>query len=147
MQLSSAFASLPAIPAIRAASHIDPLRRVLFVEAEPQLGHLVKTALSLDANIQITCASGGDPLAAIEKDEPDLLLLDLGTHVDRAVALLRELRASPSHMQLPVVLLHEHPLPVGGAIALDYAIGSIPKPLDVAHLPRQLREFWERRPI
>jgi DNA-binding response OmpR family regulator len=132
--------------ASRPVPPLDPLGRVLFIESDPDLSYLVRTALAADPDIDIYCAGEEAARDAIRKDMPDLLMLDLGKDGIAATRLLRELRASPTFMHLPVILLHEYPPPVGAAAALDFSIGSIRKPLDVVRLPRQLREFWENRP-
>lgn len=150
MQIPAANSTRPLADLPRPHWQADGLRRILFVETDARTGYLVRQAFELDSRIELKCVNASNwPFGAIEEigaAAPDMVLLDLGPEPQLVMSLLRELRTDPWRMHLPVVLLYEFPLPSGSAPALDYAIGSIRKPVDVMRLTAQLRSLWENRP-
>ncbi|HEX6037819.1 response regulator [Longimicrobium sp.] len=84
-------------------------------------------------------ANGLEALAAIERDPPDLLLLDVKMPVLDGLATLQEIRASPVHARLPVISMSAHTERemVMALVELGLA-GFLVKPLKPAETLRRL---------
>ena len=79
--------------------------RVLVVEDEADLAELVAMHLR-DAGHQVVVAStGSDALAQIQRDRPDLVLLDVMLPDLLGTEVCRRLRRDPGTLQLPVIML------------------------------------------
>jgi two-component system OmpR family response regulator len=85
---------------------MSPQRRVLVVDDEENVAHLVSTALRLDGFSTVVADTAPGALAAVAEHNPDLLVLDImlgdAGGMD-GVGVLRNLRAA-GH-QVPVVFL------------------------------------------
>jgi two-component system, OmpR family, response regulator len=78
-------------------------RRVLVVDDEENVTHLVSSALRFDGFETLTADNGNDALAKIAQNEPDLVVLDVMMPGRDGFGVLQELRAAGS--QVPVIFL------------------------------------------
>ena len=78
-------------------------RRVLVVDDEENVAHLVSSALRFDGFETLTADSGSRALAAVAEHEPDLVVLDVMLGDLDGVEVLRRLRSGGS--DVPVVFL------------------------------------------
>ena len=78
-------------------------RRVLVVDDEENVTHLVSSALRFDGFETMTADSGTAALAKIAEYDPDLVVLDVMMPGRDGFGVLQELRASGS--QVPVIFL------------------------------------------
>jgi len=78
-------------------------RRVLVVDDEENVTHLVSSALRFDGFETMTADSGTDALAKVAQYDPDLIVLDVMMPGRDGFGVLQELRASGS--QVPVIFL------------------------------------------
>src|SRR3954454_11427060 len=78
-------------------------RRVLVVDDEENVTHLVSSALRFDGFETMTADSGTDALSKVTQYDPDLVVLDVMMPGRDGLAVLQELRASGS--QVPVIFL------------------------------------------
>ena len=78
-------------------------RRVLVVDDEENVTHLVSSALRFDGFETVTAENGADALAKIIQYEPDLVVLDVMMPGKDGLGVLQDLRASGS--QIPVIFL------------------------------------------
>jgi two-component system OmpR family response regulator len=78
-------------------------RRVLVVDDEENVTHLVSSALRFDGFETVTAEDGNDALAKISQYEPDLIVLDVMMPGRDGLGVLQELRATGS--QVPVIFL------------------------------------------
>lgn len=87
----------------------------------------------------VDATNGLEALAAIERDPPDLLLLDVKMPVLDGLATLQEIRASPVHSRLPVISMSAHTERemVMALVELGLA-GFLVKPLKPAETLRRL---------
>jgi two-component system OmpR family response regulator len=78
-------------------------QRVLVVDDEENVSHLVSSALRFDGFETITADNGNSALAAVAEQDPDLLVLDVMMPGLDGFGLLHKLRAAGS--QVPVIFL------------------------------------------
>ena len=108
-------------------------RRVLVVDDEENVAHLVSSALRFDGFETLTADSGSRALAAVAEHEPDLVVLDVMLGDLDGVEVLRRLRSGGC--DVPVVFLTardagEHRVEGLRAGADDYVV----KPFSVEEL-------------
>lgn len=116
--------------------------RLLYVEDDPDIRHIVRVALSLDPEIDLMLADSA--IAAIDLiaqgPVPDAALLDVMMPGVDGPTLLTLLRADPRTARIPVIFLTAKARPADVA---DYkrrgAIGAILKPFDPLQLAGQVR--------
>lgn len=119
------------------------LSKILLVDDEPDIRVVAEMSLSMVGGWQVAQASSGpEALAAVEREQPQLILLDVMMPGMDGPETLRALRASGS--KVPVVFMtakvqtHE----VEGYLELG-AEGVISKPFDPMSLPGQVRTIAE----
>jgi len=78
-------------------------RRVLVVDDEENVTHLVSSALRFDGFETITADNGSAALARVAENEPDLIVLDVMMPGMDGLGVLQSLRAAGS--QVPVIFL------------------------------------------
>jgi len=78
-------------------------RRVLVVDDEENVTHLVSSALRFDGFETVTAENGPDALARIAESDPDLVVLDVMMPGMDGLGVLQNLRAAGSHV--PVIFL------------------------------------------
>ncbi len=118
-------------------------RRVLVVDDEENVAHLVASALRFDGFETLTADSGSRALAAVAEHEPDLVVLDVMLGDLDGVEVLRRLRSGGS--DVPVVFLTardagEHRVEGLRAGADDYVV----KPFSVEELLARVHAVLRR---
>jgi two-component system, OmpR family, phosphate regulon response regulator PhoB len=78
---------------------------ILVVEDEADIAALVAYHLARESYRVRTVGDGAEALAAVERERPDLMVLDLMLPTVSGTDVLRELRSRPELSDLPVVLL------------------------------------------
>jgi two-component system, OmpR family, response regulator len=86
-----------------AAAGAGSKRRVLVVDDEDNVTHLVSSALRFDGFETITAGSGTAALAAVAENDPDLIVLDVMMPGMDGLGVLQNLRSAGS--QIPVIFL------------------------------------------
>ena len=120
------------------------LRRILYVEDEPDIQAVARIALEAVGGFQLlVCSSGQEALAAAPAFAPDLILLDVmmpgmdGPSTLAALRALPELRATPVVFMTAKVQTHE--------VARYRQIGAldvIAKPFDPMTLSATVSSIW-----
>ncbi|MFL6128004.1 MAG: response regulator transcription factor [Mycobacteriales bacterium] len=118
-------------------------RRVLVVDDEENVAHLVCSALRFDGFETLTADSGSRALAAVAEHQPDLVVLDVMLGDLDGVEVLRRLRSGGS--DVPVVFLTardagEHRVEGLRAGADDYVV----KPFSVEELLARVHAVLRR---
>jgi two-component system OmpR family response regulator len=118
-------------------------RRVLVVDDEENVTHLVSSALRFDGFETVTADNGDDALAKIAQYDPDLIVLDVMMPGRDGLGVLQALRASGS--QVPVIFLTARDTAsdrVGGlrAGADDYVV----KPFSIEELLARVHAVLRR---
>lgn len=78
---------------------------ILVVEDEPDIAALVAYHLARESYRVRTVSDGAEAMAAIERERPDLVVLDLMLPRVSGTDVLRQIRGRPELADLPVVLL------------------------------------------
>ena len=118
-------------------------RRVLVVDDEENVTHLVSSALRFDGFETLTADNGNSALAAVAESDPDLIVLDVMMPGLDGLGVLHNLRAAGS--QVPVIFLTARDVAtdrIGGlrAGADDYVV----KPFSVEELLARVHAVLRR---
>ena len=87
------------------ASKPGRAQRILVVEDEADIAALIAYQLTREGFRVETAAKGSDALAAVNREIPDLLVLDRMLPGMSGDEILRSLRADPSTSSIPVLVL------------------------------------------
>jgi len=118
--------------------------RVLLVEDDELLGSAVQAGLEQSGYTVDWLRDGRLAAAALQSDEPDLLILDLGLPGKDGLTLLRELRARDS--KIPVLILTARDTVEDRIVGLDVGADDyLVKPFDLGELSARLRAISRRR--
>jgi len=125
----------------------EELKRVLYVEDEPDIQKVAKLALETVGNLEVLiCSSGAEAIEKAAPYEPDLLLLDVMMPGMDGPATLAALRAIDSLTDVPAVFLTAKVMPSEMQEFKEMgAIDVIAKPFDPMTLAEQVRAAWEKR--
>ncbi len=88
-----------------AAPLVEPSKKVLVVEDDESLRSLYSDILRAEHLEVLTAENGQVGLELIQKNKPNLVLLDLMMPVMDGKTLLRTLRSMPEFKNLPVIVL------------------------------------------
>jgi CheY-like chemotaxis protein len=113
--------------------------KILIVEDSPDNMKLFRTLLTLKG-YEVEGLAGGDRLLeAIERGNPDLVLMDIQLPGKDGFALLREIRGSP-YGTMRVIALTAHAMTGDRERAMQAGFdGYITKPIDVRNFPDQVQ--------
>jgi DNA-binding response OmpR family regulator len=78
--------------------------RILIVDDDPRLLHIVAMYLGIEGYDVVTAENGEDGLREIEAHRPDLVILDIMMPGMDGVEACRRIRADPETQNLPVVM-------------------------------------------
>jgi len=107
-------------------------RRILVVDDDPRLLHIVAMYLSIESFDVATAGNGEDGLREVEANKPDLVILDIMMPGEDGLSLCRSIRETS---QIPVILLTARGEEVDRIIGLEMGADDyIAKPFS----PREL---------
>ena len=112
--------------------------KILIVEDSPDNMRLFRTLLTMRGH-EVVCLTGGDGLLeTLERDRPELVLMDIQLPGKDGFTLLAEIRAS-DHRGLVVLALTAHAMSGDRERALAAGFdGYITKPIDIRAFPAQV---------
>ncbi len=120
-------------------------RRILVVDDDPDIRALANKALSQDGHIVTEAGSGREALALIDKQAPDLLVLDLLMPVQGGLDVLKILRSRPATAALPVVVLTAMDDEVTTRASFEFgATDYLTKPFSIPQLAARVRACLAR---
>jgi signal transduction histidine kinase/ActR/RegA family two-component response regulator len=121
--------------------------RVLYIEDNPANIEVVTRFLRTRPNLRLRSArSGQTGLDMARQEAPDLLLLDLHLPDLSGDEILRQLRADPDTVDVPVAILSAEASPdIIRHMRARGVIAYLTKPLDLAEVGRLIDSFLERR--
>ncbi len=103
--------------------------KILVVDDEPEIGWLFGQVLGEDGYQVLTARTGKEALAKIEKEQPDLVFLDVKLPGQDGIALLREIQGARSKRLVIMLTGHEEVRTAVEAMKLgayDYLIKPLP---------------------
>jgi len=120
------------------------LKKVLYVEDEPDIRAVAELALETVAGFEVClCDSGSEALQKVPIFKPDLILMDVMMPGLDGPETFRALRGMPESRKIPVVFMTAK---VQAAEVESYramgAVAVIPKPFDPMALGDKVREIW-----
>ncbi len=80
-------------------------RKIVWIEDDPFLSSLIAKKLSIVGAKMINYKSGKEALAAMEKDTPDVVILDLVLTGESGFDVLQNIKKMPALKAVPVILL------------------------------------------
>ena len=124
---------------------MNSLQRILYVDDEPDIQAIVKTALeSLGGFTVRTCDCGADAVIEVPVFKPDMILLDMMMPGLNGIETFDALKALPEMADTPVVFVtakaQSDELNKYKALG---AAGTIPKPFDPITLSDDLLQIWK----
>jgi CheY-like chemotaxis protein len=120
---------------------------VLVVEDNPASQMLVEAILQGYGYSLRFAASAPEALASIERERPDLILMDIQLPGQDGLSLTRQLKADPAHASIPVVAVTAHARASDRQLSLDAGcVGHITKPYDTNFLAEQVAAFLQGSP-
>ncbi|MBZ2189361.1 response regulator [Alcanivorax sp. JB21] len=126
---------------------MSELKRVLYVEDEPDIRAVAELALGAVGGFELcTCESGEQAVREAVAFAPDLMILDVMMPGMDGPSTLRALRAMPEMAGVPAIFMTAkvQPEEVKQLLALG-ALEVIPKPFDPMTLAQRVMTVWERR--
>lgn len=103
--------------------------KILVVDDEPEIGWLFGRVLGEDGHEILTAKTGKEALAKIEKEQPDLIFLDVKLPGEDGIALLRRIRAARSKRLVIMLTAYEEVSTAVEAMKLgayDYLLKPLP---------------------
>lgn len=119
------------------------MARILIVEDSPDNMRLFGAVLELKGHVVFNLTDGHGLIAAIERNRPDLVLMDIQLPGCDGYTLLEEIR-STDHRSVPVVALTAHAMSGDRERALEAGFDDyITKPIDVRAFPDQIAKVLQ----
>ena len=122
-----------------------PEYKILIVEDEEAISHVIESILSANHYVPLCARSGGQALALANAVQPDLILLDLGLPDMDGVEVLRRLRQWD---QIPILVVSARDQEKQKVEALDLGANDyITKPFGSSELQARIRAALRQRVI
>ncbi len=116
---------------------------ILVVDDEPQIRRFLRTSLGAQNYRLSEAASGAEALARAQKDEPDLVILDLGLPDGDGFSVIERLREKS---QVPIIVLSVRNDEKGKVHALDLGADDyVTKPFGMEELVARIRAAMRHR--
>jgi CheY-like chemotaxis protein len=125
---------------------IDSLRPqvILAVEDNEANRLLIQVVLEGLGYVVLLASSASEVRASIERQRPDLILMDVQLPGQDGLALTRELKADPVVAAIPIVAITAHAMAHDRELCMEAGcIGYIAKPFDTRALGSQIKEFLQ----
>ncbi len=118
---------------------------ILYVEDNLENRILVRRVLNAEGYTVVEADSAQAALAYLERETPDLILMDINMPEVDGYTLTRQLKARPELKHVPVIAVTANVMKGDMEKSLQAGCdGYIPKPLDIDALPAQIAHFLER---
>src|SRR6266571_4681000 len=119
-------------------------KRILVVEDQPDTRQIIRDMLA-DTGYEISEAENGEAaLAAIAKQRPDLILMDIQLPIMDGYAATRRIKADPSLRTIPIIAVTSYAL--NGEEQIARAAGCddyVPKPFSPRQLLAKVRQYLQ----
>ena len=120
----------------------DSQRSVLVVDDEPEIQSLLEDLLGEEGYAVRTAATGADAIAEIEKDQPDLVMMDVKLPDQDGIGLLRTLKRT--HGEVEVIVMTAFGGSSTAIKAMEHgAYDYVTKPFDIDDLLATLKRVFE----
>ncbi len=117
---------------------------ILVVDDEAAIRRLLRTSLSAQGFAVSEVATGAEGLAAVRRDRPDLVVLDLGLPDMDGLEVIRKLRAAQD--RVPIIVLSSRDDETGKVQALEEGADDyVTKPFGIGELVARMRTALRHR--
>ena len=118
---------------------------ILYVEDNLENRILVRRVLGAEGYTVVEANSAQAALNYLEREIPDLILMDINMPEVDGYTLTRQLKARPEFKHVPVIAVTANVMKGDMEKSLQAGCdGYIPKPLDIDALPAQIAQFLAR---
>jgi CheY-like chemotaxis protein len=80
------------------------MAKILLIDNDPTTVSLLTMLLELDGYAVAVCSAVAGVIASVQRESPDLILMDVFLSGGDGLELLREIRADPANARIPVVM-------------------------------------------
>jgi two-component system OmpR family response regulator len=124
---------------------MDSMDHILVVDDDPDIRELLGDYLQKQGYRTSTAADGRAMRAVLARGQPDLIVLDLMLPGEDGLTLCRELRASPAHADLPVIMLTARSEEVDRIVGLEMGADDyLAKPFNPRELLARIKSILRR---
>jgi two-component system OmpR family response regulator len=122
------------------------LKRITYVEDEPDIRSIVEIALSkIDGLMLDLCSSGPEAIGRTPPFNPHLIILDVMMPGMDGIETLKRLRDFPQLANTPVIFLTVRAMQRETDVLRSLGIAEvITKPFDPMTLPHRIQEIWQQ---
>jgi len=142
------FGASKASEAVQQSVMTGQRQRILIVDDEPRNIRLVENILYAEPYDLITARSGPEALEAVEKSAPDIVLLDIMMRSMSGFEVCRQIKSSPQHRMIPVVMVTALSDVNDRVEAMEAGADDfLSKPIDAAELIVRVRSLLRIRQL
>ena len=106
-------------------------KTIMVVDDEPDIAFTIRLVLEMDGYAVLVARTGEEALEMLEREEPDVLLLDIRLPGIDGWEVLDRLRSSDRLHRLPVIMISAHAGPSAADVALAQGCSAyLPKPFE-----------------
>ena len=119
-------------------------KRILVVEDQEDNRRIVRDLLADNDYLMSEAENGEEALAAVQKERPDLILMDIQLPVMDGYEATRRLKADPASSSIPIIAVTSYAL--SGDEEKARAAGCndfVPKPYSPRQLLAKIREYLD----
>jgi two-component system, cell cycle response regulator DivK len=119
-------------------------KRILVVEDQPDNRQIIRDMLAPTGYEITEVENGEEALAAIAKQRPDLILMDIQLPVMDGYEATRRIKADPALQSIPIIAVTSYALSGEDKKARDAGCDEyVPKPFSPRHLLAKIRNFLQ----
>ncbi len=116
--------------------------KILYIDDDLNNGHLMKRVLEADGYMVSLAPNGSMGLAAANREQPDLILLDIYMPDLNGHEVARRLRRMKNTKNTPILVISASPNSDDKRLSLEAGCnGYISKPIDVDLISSQVAEY------
>jgi DNA-binding response OmpR family regulator len=121
------------------------VKKILVVEDDPVNSMILADFLAANGYETVAASSGPEGIERFERDEPDLMLVDIQLPRQNGFEVCREIKSRPKGKTTPILLMsavYNDRDQTNRTVQLGtIADGYLSKPFDLVHLLAQVREL------
>jgi len=123
-------------------------KRILVVDDEIYIVHILEFTLTMEGYEVLTAADGEEALEKIEHERPDLIVLDIMMPKMDGYEVCRKIRENEEVRSLPVILLSAKGRPIDRETGLEVGADDyIVKPFSPRRLLEKIKDLLHRQEV
>ncbi len=122
------------------------MAKILVVDDEDHIVMILKENLEFSGFTVNTASDGLEALEQVEKDKPDLIVLDIGMPRMDGWEVTRRLRADPQNKTIPIIILTAYAQTSDQKKGVELGASRfITKPCDLAFLVEEINDLLAKK--